>query len=176
MLHSLGELPGLPLIVEYLAGQFSVKLLQRELGLFSGDIGVWHPQDLGRSGIQFLGRLGHNPARPDVLAADEAEPIDPLLIRQSDGFRFLAHFAPKMAKSFPASSATIAYIGWGGRGAQIYWRNGAGRRVAKDTPLTAKWPLRASAQAGCCSARFPSGEICQAVAEPCGRCQRLAWR
>jgi hypothetical protein len=44
---------------------------------------------------KFLWRLGHNTARPDILAADEAEPIDPLLIRQSDGFRFLAHFAPK---------------------------------------------------------------------------------
>ena len=42
--------PSFP-IVDYLAGQFSVKLLQRECGLFGGDLGVWHPQDLGATGI-----------------------------------------------------------------------------------------------------------------------------
>src|SRR5579863_6260950 len=44
---------------------------------------------------KFLWRLGHNTARPDILAADEPQPVEPLLIRQPDGFLILAHLALK---------------------------------------------------------------------------------
>jgi hypothetical protein len=37
-------------------------------------------------------RLRHNTARPDILAADEAEPIDPLLVGQPDAL--VADFIP----------------------------------------------------------------------------------
>jgi hypothetical protein len=39
--------------------------------------------------------LRHNTARPDILAADEPQPFDPLLIRQADGLRALVHVATK---------------------------------------------------------------------------------
>jgi hypothetical protein len=41
-----------------------------------------------------LWRLRHNTARSDVLTADEPQPVEPLLVRQADGLRPLAHLAP----------------------------------------------------------------------------------
>ena len=38
-----------------------------------------------------LWRLRHNTARPDILAADEAQPVEPLLGGQTDGFRAFVH-------------------------------------------------------------------------------------
>jgi hypothetical protein len=37
--------------------------------------------------------------RPDILAADEPQPIDPLLIREPDGVRAFVHLAPNAAES-----------------------------------------------------------------------------
>ncbi len=36
------------------------------------------------------------PRRADILAADKPQPIEPLFIRQPDGFRCVAHAAPKL--------------------------------------------------------------------------------
>jgi hypothetical protein len=37
-------------------------------------------------------------ARPYILAADEPQPVDPLLIRQADGLGAVVHIAPKGTK------------------------------------------------------------------------------
>jgi hypothetical protein len=49
-----------------------------------------HPAILSR-----LWRLRHNTARPDILAADKPQPVEPLLVGQPDRFRTVAHAAPK---------------------------------------------------------------------------------
>jgi hypothetical protein len=41
---------------------------------------------------------GAKRARPDILAANEPQPVDPLLIRQADGLRAVVHIAPKGTK------------------------------------------------------------------------------
>ena len=41
-----------------------------------------------------LWRLRHNTARPDILAADEAQPVEALLVGEVDAVRSLVHFAP----------------------------------------------------------------------------------
>ena len=66
--------------------------------------------------------MRHNTARPDILTPDEPQPVEPLLIRQSDGFRFLAHLAPKIPSRFAAQTATIAYIAWRGPGEPNVWK------------------------------------------------------
>jgi len=38
--------------------------------------------------------MGHNTARTDVRTADEAQPVDPLLVRQLDALATFAHVAP----------------------------------------------------------------------------------
>lgn len=49
-----------------------------------------------------------NTAWPDILTADQPQPVDPLLVGQTDGFRSLAHFAPKNAK--PVGGLTGEHI------------------------------------------------------------------
>ena|ERR1700730_6346093 len=45
-----------------------------------------------------LWRLRHNTARTDILAADDAQRVDPLFIRGNDALRALAHLAPENLK------------------------------------------------------------------------------
>ena len=40
-------------------------------------------------------RLRHNTARADILAADQPQPVDALLIGQADRFFVFAHLAPR---------------------------------------------------------------------------------
>jgi hypothetical protein len=49
--------------------------------------------------------LGHNTARPDILAADEAQPVEALLVGQADAVRRLIHVCPQ------ASIASLARTG-----------------------------------------------------------------
>jgi hypothetical protein len=41
--------------------------------------------------------LRHNTARTDVLAADEAKPIEPLLVAEAKALIILIHFTPTAA-------------------------------------------------------------------------------
>jgi hypothetical protein len=42
-----------------------------------------------------LWRLRHNTARPDILAADETQPVEPLCVGESDaGVEFARHATP----------------------------------------------------------------------------------
>jgi hypothetical protein len=43
------------------------------------------------SGIKRLWRLRHNTARADIVAADEAKPIEPLLLAQPHAVAVFAH-------------------------------------------------------------------------------------
>jgi hypothetical protein len=80
--------------VEYLAGQLGMELLQREFGLLSSNLGVGHPRNLVGMPSKFLWRLGHNTARPHVLAAAKPQPVDPLFVGKTDAVQPFAHNAP----------------------------------------------------------------------------------
>jgi len=56
---------------------------------------LWVSRQVGALGIQILWRLRHNTARPDILAADETQPVEPLLVGKVDAVRSLVHFAPR---------------------------------------------------------------------------------
>ena len=58
-----------------------------------------------------LWRLRHNTARPDILAADEAQPIEALLVGEVDAVHRLVHFAPWLCPQV-ARPATITYNRW----------------------------------------------------------------
>ena len=47
-------------------------------------------------------------ARTDILAANEPQPVDPLLVGQADGLFAFAHFAP--GRTSPVEAATIPQI------------------------------------------------------------------
>lgn len=49
-----------------------------------------------------LWHLRHNTARPDILAAYELQPVEPLLVSQADGFCNVVH------GGFPADAALCA--------------------------------------------------------------------
>jgi hypothetical protein len=82
-----------------------------------------------------LWRLRHNTARADIGAADEAQPVDPLLIRQADVLFVIlsvAHLAPGAAAPLSATSITEKQ--------RERWARGV---------ITAPTPVRA-VQASCC--------------------------
>jgi hypothetical protein len=79
-------------------------------------------------------------ARADILAADEAQPVDPLLIRQADRFRFLAHPAPKTVSPCAGYAGFIAYIARQGRGNQMYRGCDRDLLTGQSHPLTATRP------------------------------------
>jgi hypothetical protein len=41
-----------------------------------------------------LWRLRHNTARPDILATDEAQPVDALVVGETDAMRYFIHRIP----------------------------------------------------------------------------------
>jgi hypothetical protein len=47
-----------------------------------------------RCAEKFLWRLGHNTARPDILAANKAQPVDPLFVGQTNATCQIFHRAP----------------------------------------------------------------------------------
>ena len=51
----------------------------------------FHPEKLGIMGLYVLWRLRHNTARPDILAADQPQPIDPLLVAEPESFWDVVH-------------------------------------------------------------------------------------
>jgi hypothetical protein len=44
-----------------------------------------------------LWRLRHNTARPDILAADETQPVEALLVGEVDVVRWLIHVCPQIS-------------------------------------------------------------------------------
>ena len=54
---------------------------------------------------------GAEGARPDVLAADEAQPVEALFVGEVDVVRSLVHFAPRLCPQ-AARPATITYNRW----------------------------------------------------------------
>jgi hypothetical protein len=50
-----------------------------------------------------LWRLRHNTAGPNILAANQPQPIDPLLVRELDALTPLAHHAPNAIDYSPDS-------------------------------------------------------------------------
>jgi hypothetical protein len=69
---------------------------------------LWHPPDLVWMPSKYLWRLGHNTARPDILAANEAQPVEALLVGEVDVVRTLVHSAPRPCPQ-AARPATITY-------------------------------------------------------------------
>jgi hypothetical protein len=105
MAHSFAKPTGFLFVGAYLSAEISVQSDQVRDGrvIRTSFESVWHwltclvSAQVVPSGIQSFRRLRHNTARANVLAADEAKPIEPLLVAEAKALIILIHFTPTAA-------------------------------------------------------------------------------